>query len=437
MQTDDEDVTETRTPTRLLVPVDDAHDRAAAIDVVKLLAERLGAAVELLSVVHPEVKVTTESSLTYKQLGLEYTTRTVRSASVVDSITEQMQRTGTLLCLPTSARTAVIETLTGSVSAALLRHSTTPILVIGPHCVAAIPGTILAIAVDGTPDSERIVAPALDLAESLQLVPMLYQVLKPGAQYMVADARESSYVARLAERFSRPGLAVQYDVLHDDHPARALTRLTEDANIAVLAMSSHGDAPNERLLLPSIAHGVIRHAHCPVFLGPREAPVAAFEHGPQRRVVVGVDGSPADFAAVRVAVDQAEHYDATLEIVHAWSQSWYFIEGGMTVRGDGEVDRRAAQRILDSAVEQARRVSPSLDITPWLAERLPLDALLEAAIGASVVVVGEHRYNLLERLALGSTTQAVLHRSPVPVIVVPEWVDVTAANRPHAVAAGR
>ena len=420
-------MTKYSTPQVLIVPIDDVRDRANAIEVTRGLAQRLGATVEHVTVVDPDIEVASVEPVTHLVDGVSVTSRTVRDESIDRLLADRLDEPGTLMCLPSSGRTAVVESLAGSTSASLLHHARTPIVVIGPVCDPEFRGTVLAIAVDGSSDGETIVEQAIDLATALGLIPMLYQVLPEDTPAVVGDVRETSYVALLAQRSTRPDAAVQYDVLHDQHPGRGLSRLTDDDTVALVAMSSHGHAPSERLTLPSIAHQLIRHARCPVFLGPRTTPIVPFDHGTRRRIVVGVDGSPLDQVAISVAVDQAERRDATLEIVHAWSKSWYFVEGGMTVRGDSDNDRAVAHRVMAAAVSDARELSPSIDVVEWIAERLPLDALLEAAIGADLLVVGEHRYNLLERLTLGSNTQAVIHRSPIPVIVVPERAQVGVA----------
>lgn len=430
-------MTTSSTPRRLIVPVAGAGERANAVAIAEDIARRLGVGVEVVTIVDPDVEAAADGRVETRHDGVAVTTVTIRAESVEDSLIELARRPGVLMCVASSGRTAVVESLTGSVSASILQQTISPMLVVGPECEPSFRGTILAIAVDGTPDGEMIVEPALDLAAALGLSPMLYQVLPEGVQAFVGDAGESTYVARLAEQSARPGVVVQYEVLHDRTAGRGLSRLTVDDEVAMVAMSSHGHAPRERLFLPSTAHQLIRHARCPVLLGPRTAPIVPFDHGDRRRVVVGVDGSVADQGALAVAVDQAEHRDAVVEVVHAWSRSWYFVEGGMTIEGDTEADRKAARAILDAAVGRVRELSPSVGVFDWLVERLPADALLEAAIGADLVVLGEHRYNLLERVTLGSTTHAVVHRAPVPVIVVPEWVRLGVSPEPAGSVGGR
>ncbi len=407
-------------PKVLIVPVDDPHRRANAIAVAQSVARLLGASIEQVMIVDPDVDPATIAPVTCEIDGVMVTSVMIPSESVDTPLIHRLEDPSVLMCVSSSGRTAIIESLAGSVSASLLHHSRTPMLVVGPLCEPSLRGEVLAIAVDGTPESETIIEPAIDLAGALGLSPMLYQVLPEGTQATIGDAREVNYVARLAEQFARPNVVVQYDVLHDRHPGRGLSRLTDDDNVAIVAMASHGHGPLERLTLPSVAHQLIRHARCPVFLGPRTAPIVPFDHGSQRRIVVGVDGSPIDRPVIAAAVDQAEPRHAAIEIVHAWSQSWYFVEGGMTVRGDTQADRLTADRVMAAAVEYVRELSPSVDVIEWVAERSTLDALLEAAIGADMLVVGQHRHNLFERLALGSMSQAAIHRSPVPVIVVPE-----------------
>jgi nucleotide-binding universal stress UspA family protein len=252
-------------------------------------------------------------------------------------------------------------------------------------------------------------------------------VIGEGSQANLYDVRESSHVARLAAQYTRPDLAVEYEVLHDRHVARALSRLTADDEIAMIALALHGLRPTERILIPSVVHEVIRHAKCPVLLAPRPSPVLHTDRGPGARVVVGVDGSPADHGPLVVAADEAARRHARLEIVHAWSRSWTVVEGGIVSGGDVEIDTRNARDVMNIAALKAKALAPEVEIIEWLVERDPTDALLDAAWDADLVVVGERRYKPVERWMLGSTTEAIIHRSPVPIIVVPEWTETKIA----------
>jgi nucleotide-binding universal stress UspA family protein len=413
---------------RIIVPVDSVRDRAVAVSVAQDLGRRLNAEVEAITVMEIDEPEAERGKLSRQTTTIDDTLshRFITSDSVETALLRVAEPADVLLCIASSGRTAIVESLTGSLSASLLNHSARPVLVVGPHCQPALRGTQLAIAVDGTPEGELIIDAALDLAAALQLTPVLYQVLPEGTNAVVGGARESSYVGLVALQRSRPGRTVQFDVLHDKHVAQALSRLAQDQDIAMVAMSSLGLAPFERLMLPSIAHQVLRHAHCPLLIGARHVASAPFHHGTGRRVVVGVDGSRADSGAIKVAVEEAQRRDASIEIVHSWAPTWYYTEIGAMAAEDDKPIRDQAEHVLNEAVAQVRQLAPDIEVIRWMPERMPIDALLEAAIDAEVLVVAEHHYSAFERWMQASTTEALVHRSPVPIMVVPEWAQLEA-----------
>jgi nucleotide-binding universal stress UspA family protein len=413
------------TPKKIVVPVDLIDDREQAVAVACDIARQLDATVELVTVMAVDMVIAPRDLTTTNDL-FAVPHRFISSDSIERTLGRLTQEDGVLMCVPSSGRTALVETITGSRSALMLNHSPTPMLVVGPHCSPIMRGAQMAIAVDGTDNGETIVEPAIDLAIALGLIPVLYQVLPEGSPAIVGDSRESSYVAQLAAASSRPGWQVQFDVLHDHYVGRALIRLAEDSDIAMLAMSSLGLAPIERLMLPSVSHHVLRHARCPMLLGPRTVPTAPFNHGAGKRVVVGVDGTSADHGALNVAIEEAMNRGASLEIVHAWSPSWYYTEMGAMVPYDDAPIVERAIKVLRAAVIEAERAAPELIITDWLAERMPIDAMLEASIGAEVVVVAEHHYSAFARWLEAPTADSLVRRSSVPVLVVPEWSAVNA-----------
>lgn len=143
-----------------------------------------------------------------------------------------------------------------------------------------------------------------------------------------------------------------------------------------------------------------------------------------QRIVVGVDGSEHGAAALRFAAEEARLRNATLVAVHAWSyvplapiQAGYdTMELPPTfVAEDVEREEQAARVVLDDAlstlpagVEVERRVVPgSAD-----------DAILDAAAGAALIVVGSHGHGRLASALLGSTSSHVIEHAPCPVVVV-------------------
>jgi nucleotide-binding universal stress UspA family protein len=141
--------------------------------------------------------------------------------------------------------------------------------------------------------------------------------------------------------------------------------------------------------------------------------------GDRERIVAGVDGSPAAKAALRWAVEEAGRRASRLDAVIAWRPN-PTIEppaahpplsgcGPPSRREDAETELDLALGEIDVAgVEIERRVMRGS----------PHRVLLEAAEGASMVVVGGRSGKLAGKLPW-STGQQVVLDAPCPVVVVP------------------
>ena len=137
------------------------------------------------------------------------------------------------------------------------------------------------------------------------------------------------------------------------------------------------------------------------------------------RVVVGVDGSPGSREALAWAAEEARLRGATLEVVTAWSYLDQLPEDGGAEPGFrpdfGEDD---AGRILDEALAETVADTGDLDLVKNVVCELPARALLDAAEGADLVVVGARGHGGVRELLLGSVSQEVVHHAPCPVVVV-------------------
>lgn len=127
------------------------------------------------------------------------------------------------------------------------------------------------------------------------------------------------------------------------------------------------------------------------------------------RLVVGVDTSPESLAALDRALELAARAGSTVVVVHAVG---LLEAGAYRPRPD-----------LDAIVAQARqRVSfPSeLLASPVFEDGSPSDVLVRIAhrSGADLIVVGRRGLGGTPR-PLGSTSEAVLDKADVPVLVVP------------------
>lgn len=180
----------------------------------------------------------------------------------------------------------------------------------------------------------------------------------------------------------------------------ALLQRAAHAECLVLGAAAHGHP------LGSVVDHVAGHAACPV---------AVVREGPGVGVVVGVDGSPLSDLAVGFAFAEADRLQQPLTAVHAWLP-WHADEPEPFRADPPEAAREAA--VLSERLAGHRELHPDVQVSRVVRGRHPLAALLEAAAGAGLVVVGSHGRGGLRSALLGSVSRALLHSAPCTTVVV-------------------
>jgi nucleotide-binding universal stress UspA family protein len=141
---------------------------------------------------------------------------------------------------------------------------------------------------------------------------------------------------------------------------------------------------------------------------------------PQHRdVVVGVDGSPSSYDAVRWAAAEAGRRSSSLRVVTAFPWSYDEIHTG-TRRGHEHrkdlLDRSRTQ--LEDAVAIAVSTRPGVPIGHRLVEGHPVEVLEAEARTGQLLVVGSRGLGGLSGLLVGSVSAAVSVHAACPVVVV-------------------
>ncbi|MER7669479.1 universal stress protein [Kitasatospora sp. NPDC096128] len=132
------------------------------------------------------------------------------------------------------------------------------------------------------------------------------------------------------------------------------------------------------------------------------------------RIVVGVDGSAPARAAVRWAAGLAGRTGAPLEAVAVWDFPCLFGEHGLVPPAlDGfEPERRAAEILDEAAAGCALPLGRRLRAGP------PGPALVAAADGAALLVLGNRGRGSPPDAPLGTVAQYCLHHAACPVVIV-------------------
>ncbi len=133
------------------------------------------------------------------------------------------------------------------------------------------------------------------------------------------------------------------------------------------------------------------------------------------KILLATDGSEDAARATEAAVDLSKRSGAELHVVHAWHDvpSVYadvFIREGLKEQG---------QEILD---EEVKRIE-DLGETPagaHLREGRTSDEVISCSeeLGADLLVVGSRGFGTVQRLLMGSTSEEIVHRARIPVLVL-------------------
>lgn len=283
----------------------------------------------------------------------------------------------------------------------------------------------IVVGVDGSEGAQSALlwaaAEAMRRGEELEVVNAWITVGELGAARAVADkaAKTASLIY--------PNLAVT-SATPQEPAVQALVEAS--AGEAMLVVGSRGLGGFRGLLLGSVSMQCVEHARGTVVVvrdhaGTASADEKMADAAPidakatdaaraNQDVVVGVDGSPGSVLALRWAVEEAEHRTAPLLVVCAWQPTP--LGGPVVLPADGW--QGATDEILARAVEETHRLAPELTVETRGDFGAAVPTLLDAARGASLLVVGARGRGGFASMLLGSTGHAVVRHAPCPVAVV-------------------
>jgi nucleotide-binding universal stress UspA family protein len=92
--------------------------------------------------------------------------------------------------------------------------------------------------------------------------------------------------------------------------------------------------------------------------------------------------------------------------------------GGYMPGIDPSTFERASEAQAAAAVEQVRQLAPEIEVDATTPNASAASALIEAAEGADLLVVGSRGLGGFERLLLGSVSQQVAQHAPCAVSIV-------------------
>lgn len=216
-----------------------------------------------------------------------------------------------------------------------------------------------------------------------------------------------AHAERLAPDVEVTGLAAV------GHAPETLLELSGDAVLVVLG--AHDHSPNSSLWLGSVPAQVATHASCPVVVVRRGTPTS-----PSRpRVVVGVDGSASCADAIGYAFEHASARSLGLTAIYAWAEE--LVDGlALLAPPDRQQWAMAQERqaMVSEAMSGWHSKYPDVEVYEHILKADPVEALLDEADHAELLVVGSRGLGGFAGLLLGSVSRSVLKRAKCTVAVV-------------------
>lgn len=225
-----------------------------------------------------------------------------------------------------------------------------------------------------------------------------------------------------AQRWMRDALYTAHDVdpelrpkinLVVGQPVTALVERTRDA--AVFVIGSHGMGGFTGSLAGSTTVALANRAHCPLAV-VRATPLGGSpDQGP---IVVGVDGSPASEEAIDFAFHEATLRECDLVAVHTWNE--VFIDAELSadrVAFDTAVLEQQERELLSQRLAGWQERYPDVAVHRVVEQNRPMRALLEHGENAQLIMVGSRGRGGFGGMLLGSTSQALVHYTPCPLII--------------------
>ncbi|MCX5126929.1 universal stress protein [Streptomyces sp. NBC_00347] len=280
------------------------------------------------------------------------------------------------------------------------------------------------VGVDGSPESmaaARWGAREASLRQvPLRLVhavdwPMSPAIPRPGHEAADRWADEALTEALEDVRPHHPDLEITTRCL-SGRPAAALAAEATDAGLLVLGSRSLGGLVG--FLIGSVGMSTLAATETPVVLVRARDERTDVEPAKYGEIVVGVDIHEAADKVLSFAFEEAARRNCALRAVHGWKLPPAF-KYVPFFDPDNERDIGfSVTQMLDDTLLPWRHKFPSVSVTRTAFMGAAGPQLVQASVGADLVVVGRHLRRSPLGAHLGPVAHAVLHHAAAPVAVI-------------------
>ncbi|WP_026118615.1 universal stress protein [Nocardiopsis salina] len=238
--------------------------------------------------------------------------------------------------------------------------------------------------------------------------------MRSRANALLAEARE--YVVGL-----HPDVETETVATSEDGP-RALLHQSRPHDL--LVVGTRGLGPVAAVLVGSVSVRVAARAPCPVVVVPHDLGRPATTC--LQRIVVGVSFSRDARRVLKLAMDLTGETRGELVVATSWempqSSGYQFEVTGSGHQSLEEMFDRQSEQLVDGLLTELSQARGAVDIKVSVVRTRsdPVDGLLRVAEGADAIVVGSSGHGTVLGWLLSSVSQGLLHRSHIPIVVLPK-----------------
>jgi nucleotide-binding universal stress UspA family protein len=244
-------------------------------------------------------------------------------------------------------------------------------------------------------------------------------------------AEHEEELQRLARKASKKieKIMVPYEVnwspvVTKGNPVDKVEEIVGQAEVDLVIAASHGLSGFKRLLLGTIVERMARELNCPFLIirpQKRFKPSEDKDHIALKNVVVGCDLTPDISPVLEYARYFAKKFNSNIHLLYTMESP---VDENMIDKTEGPYDEvqqtlihRLRNRLLDLYPDTT---AEGFTVKAVLETGIPGEALVRYAKqqAADLMIVGIKRHGTIEKLLVGSTTEAVIRHSTSPVLVV-------------------
>ncbi len=205
-------------------------------------------------------------------------------------------------------------------------------------------------------------------------------------------------------------LALRYRIV-EAHPVEAILQTAANEGVDLIVMGTHGRTGLQRLYLGSVAERVVREASVPVFVVKQKEREFIDVNDPEakprlEKILCPVNFTPIARLALMHAADIAARFNAHLTVL--------YIDEQRRELNEEEAKERICQWLPAEVVNRC-----SLEPAVRSGNAAEQIVALAREGNYDLLVFGAERRSFLKAILFGTTTEALLRSSPIPMLIIP------------------